>query len=531
MTIASSTIDQLQVLKELSEAQKEILTPKALEFLAFLEMKFRESRLILLEERQKKQKLIDREGAKSLTDGVPEADFEWKVGAIPADLQDRRVEITGPVDRKMVINALNSGAKVFMADFEDATSPTWENIINGQVNLKAAINGQIDFTAENGKEYKLAERHAVLKVRPRGWHLEEKHLLHQGKPVSASLVDFGLYLFHNADSLMAKGSGPYFYLPKLETHLEAKLWNEVFVQAQQYLGFPIGTIKCTVLIETITGALEMDRILFELKEHIVALNAGRWDYIFSIIKKFRNEPDFVLPDRAQVSMEVPFMKAYATKLVQVCHWRGAHAIGGMSAFIPAKDEEANRMAKDKVKADKEAEAKLGYDGTWVAHPFLVPIAEEVFSGAFSDGKVNQKDRPLPDTVISNEQLLDVSIPGSIITEKGVRTNINVAILYIESWLSGTGAAALYNLMEDAATAEISRAQLWQWIRHGCRTEEGELITKEYYAKLKAEELEKIRELIGPDKQTLHTASTLLDELVLNDDFLEFLTLPAYQYLD
>ena len=534
MTTMTTDTSPLQVTGKIPEACQGILSKEALEFLAFLETRFRDTRLLLLQRRQEVQQIIDKGYLNEVLASIPATEGSWKVASIPGDLQDRRVEITGPVDRKMVINAMNCGAKVFMADFEDATSPTWDNILSGQQNLYDAIRNQIDFTAENGKTYRLNEDHAVLKVRPRGWHLQEKHITLNGNPVSASLVDFGLFFFHNAKYLLSHGSGPYFYLPKLENHQEARLWNEVFIASQDYLKIPQGSIKTTVLVETIFGALEMDTILYELKDHIVALNAGRWDYIFSMIKKFRNDPAFILPDRAQITMSVPFMKAYATKLVQVCHRRGAHAIGGMSAFIPSKDEEANALAKQKVRTDKENEAALGYDGTWVAHPFLVEVAQEVFSAKFEEGKVHQKDKNLEDTGITDATLLDTKIPGASITEAGVRTNINVAILYIESWLSGVGAAALYNLMEDAATAEISRAQLWQWIRHKATTENGQEITREWYQMLKEEELVKIKAMLGQEKsqgKSLAQASELLDELVLSESFEEFLTLPAYRIID
>lgn len=524
---------KLQVTGKIPEAYLSILSKEALDFLMFLESKFRNKRVRLIDRRQETQKVIDDGNLEKLLSSIPNIEGDWKIGSVPNDLQDRRVEITGPVDRKMVINAMNCGAKVFMADFEDATSPTWENVISGQLNLYDAIRKQIDFKSENGKTYKLNEDHAVLKVRPRGWHLQEKHIKLNGIPVSASLVDFGLFFFHNGKYLLDHGSGPYFYLPKLENHLEARLWNEVFIAAQDYLQIPQGSIKTTVLVETIFGALEIDAILYELKAHIVALNAGRWDYIFSMIKKFRNNPAFILPDRAQITMSVPFMKAYATKLVEVCHRRGAHAIGGMSAFIPTKDEEANALAKHKVKSDKENEAALGYDGTWVAHPFLVEVAQEVFTRKFEEGKVHQKDKKIGDTRISIATLLDTGINGGTITEGGVRTNINVAILYIESWLSGVGAAALYNLMEDAATAEISRAQLWQWIQHKATTDTGQEINAQWYQMLKEEELVKIKAILGKEKsdaQTLSQASNLLDELVLSETFEEFLTLPAYQLL-
>ncbi len=534
MTVAITNNLKLQVLGEIAESYAHLLTPEAMEFLAYLELKFTEKRYSILVKRQRQQERLDNGGLEQILAEIPNVTGGWKIAGVPEDLQDRRVEITGPVDRKMVINAMNSGAKVFMADFEDASSPTWYNMISGQANLYDAVRRNIDFIADNGKAYQLNTETAVLKVRPRGWHLEEKNLQINGEPLSASLVDFGLFFFHNAEELLARGSGPYFYLPKLEGHLEARLWNEVFIAAQDYLGIAQKSIKATVLIETIFGALEMDQILFELRDHIVALNAGRWDYIFSIIKKFRNHPDFILPDRSEVSMAVPFMKAYATKLVEVCHQRGAHAIGGMSAFIPAKDEKVNEMARQRVKIDKEREAGLGYDGTWVAHPFLVDIAWDVFTQAFNEGHCNQKNKLQMCSGLEAKDLLDVRIPDSKITELGVRTNINVGILYLESWLQGVGAAALYNLMEDAATAEISRAQLWQWIKHKCTLENGRVIDPEYYKQLKLEELEKVKALIGTERgegRQLQEASGLMDKLVLGSTFTDFLTLPAYQLLD
>jgi malate synthase len=534
MTIALTDQLNIQVLGEVPASYKNILTPEALEFLAYLEMKFREKRYSILVKRQRIQERLDNGELDNILAEIPSTLGDWKVTHIPADLQDRRVEITGPVDRKMIVNALNSGARVFMADFEDASSPSWDNMISGQVNLYDAIRRQINFTTDNGKLYELNEKTAVLKVRPRGWHLEEKHMLINGEPLSASLVDFGLYFFHNAAELLKRGSGPYFYLPKLESHLEARLWNEVFEAAQEFLGIPQQTIKVTVLIETIFGALEMENILYELKDHIVALNAGRWDYIFSVIKKFRNQKDFILPDRSQVTMSVPFMKAYAGLLVETCHKRGAHAIGGMSAFIPAKEESVNQQARQKVKEDKQREASMGYDGTWVAHPFLVDIAESIFSQVFGEGNLHQKDKEFEPRNYTAKDLLDVRIEGSTVTEQGVRTNINVGILYLESWLNGVGAAALYNLMEDAATAEISRAQLWQWIKNEVETQEGQPITAEYYHKLKEEEMMKIKELLGVERsaaKTLEQASELMDKLVLSHSFIEFLTTPAYQLLD
>ncbi|HYG60120.1 MAG TPA: malate synthase A, partial [Symbiobacteriaceae bacterium] len=436
-----------------------ILTPEALAFVAELQRRFGPPREALLQRRAERQAQFD---AGLLPGFLPETqhvrDGDWQVGPIPADLQDRRVEITGPVDRKMVINALNSGAKVFMADLEDSCTPTWENVVEGQANLIDAIEGTISFANPDGRVYKLNANPATLIVRPRGWHLEERHLLVDGKPASGSLVDFGLYFFHNAKRLLAKGSGPYFYLPKTESHLEARLWNDVFVYAQEALGIPRGTIKVTVLIETIVAAFEMDEILYELREHIAGLNAGRWDYIFSVIKKFSHRPDFVLPDRAQVTMTVPFMRAYTELLVKTCHRRGAFAMGGMAAFIPnRKDPEVTENALAKVREDKTREANDGCDGTWVAHPDLVPVAMEVFDAVLGT-RPNQVERQRPEVSVTAAQLLDVAIPGGAVTEAGLRNNVSVAIQYMEAWLRGNGAVAINNLMEDAATAEISRSQ-------------------------------------------------------------------------
>ncbi|MBK6263534.1 malate synthase A [Marivirga sp. S37H4] len=457
---------------------------------------------------------------------------EWSVAPIPQDLQDRRVEITGPVDRKMIINALNSDAKVFMADFEDATSPIWQNILDGQQNLYDAIRNQIDFTAPNGKSYQLKEDRAVLKVRPRGWHLPEKHFLVNDRPISASLFDFGLYFYHNAQELLRNGSGPYFYLPKLESHEEARLWNDVFTFAQEELGVPHGTIKATVLIETITAAFEMEEIIYELKDHMAGLNAGRWDYIFSAIKVFRNDPEFILPDRSAITMSVPFMKAYANLLVKTCHKRGAHAIGGMSAFIPSKDEMANQKAFEKVKKDKTLEAEAGYDGTWVAHPGLIPPVLEVFN-PYLEGRSDQKHILREDFTVTAEELTDPDILYGLVTEKGVRMNINVALLYIESWLQGTGAAALYNLMEDAATAEISRAQLWQWYHHNVEFKNGCILNKALFLRLLNEELAAVKEYLGEkrvDTAKIDLAAILLEDLVVSEEFEDFLTLKAYPFL-
>jgi malate synthase len=501
------------------EASSEsVLTEDALMFVAGLQRRFNARREELLAVRADRQERI---AAGELPDFLAETrevrEGDWTVAPVPADLQDRRVEITGPVERKMLINALNSGARCFMADFEDANSPTWANCVEGQANLIDAIDGTIELETPD-KTYRLNDETAVLIVRPRGWHLPEKHVLVDGETVSASLFDFGLYFFHCAGRLLESGSGPYFYLPKLESHLEARLWNDVFVAAQEELGIDQGTIRATVLIETILAAFEMDEILYELRDHAAGLNAGRWDYIFSIIKKFRERPEFVLPDRAQVTMTVPFMRAYTDLLVQTCHRRGAHAMGGMAAFIPSrKDPEVNETAIAKVREDKEREAGDGFDGTWVAHPDLVPVATEVFDSVLGE-RPNQLERTREGVSVAAADLLDVRIPGSEVSEDGIRSNIGVGLRYLESWLRGVGAAAINNLMEDAATAEISRAQIWQWIRHG---------------KLDRERAQKIEdeELAGFGEGRWHDARAVFDEVALSEHFEEFLTLPAYEYLD
>lgn len=513
---------------------QEILSSEAKAFLEHLHKKFNATRKELLRKRQERaQEIASGKLPDFLTETESIRRSDWQVAPIPADLQDRRVEITGPVDKKMLINALNSGAKVFMADFEDANSPTWENCLQGQVNLRDAILRKISFVGDNGKVYQLKEKVAVLKVRPRGWHLVEKHFLIDNEPISASLFDFGLFFFHNAKNLLAQGTAPYFYLPKLESHLEARLWNEVFVEAQNYLSIPQGTIKATVLIETILAAYEMEEIIYELKDHLAGLNAGRWDYIFSVIKKLHHLPQAQFPDRSQITMQVPFMRAYAQLLVKVCHKRGAHAIGGMSAFIPSrKNEEVNKNAFAKVKADKELEASSGYDGTWVAHPDLVPIAQEVFDKVLGDNP-HQKHRLREDVHVSAEDLRNFRIEGGKITEQGLRTNINVGILYIESWLSGVGAAALYNLMEDAATAEISRAQVWQWLKTAAKLDDGRVIDKNLYEQILAEEIQKCQEYLGSERVgtgKLAQAIEIFNKLVLQDSFEEFLTIPAYELL-
>jgi malate synthase len=513
------------------EACGRVLTPEAVELVASLHRRFNPRRLELLRMRQERQVLIE-DGA--LPDFLAETEEvrrgDWRVGPCPPDLQDRRVEITGPVDAKMVINALNSGASCFMADFEDALSPTWRNVIEGQDNLQKAIRRTLDFTSAEGKRYVLAEKTAVLLVRPRGWHLVERHVTVDGEPVSASIFDFALYFFHNARELLARGSGPYFYLPKLESHLEARLWNDVFVAAQEALGIPVGTIRATVLIETILAAFEMDEILHELRDHVAGLNAGRWDYIFSLIKKLRTRDECVMPDRAQVTMAVPFMRAYCDLLVKTCHRRGAHAMGGMAAFIPSRrDPEVNRVALAKVTEDKERECGQGFDGTWVAHPDLVPIAKAVFDRHLGD-RPNQKEVTREEVDVHARDLVNCGIAGGEVTEGGIRGNVSVALQYVEAWLRGNGAVAINNLMEDAATAEISRAQLWQWIRHRARLAGGGEMTPDLYCRLRDEEVAKLKASRGADTADLERAVKLLDELVLGSKFVPFLTLPAYEML-
>jgi malate synthase len=505
-----------------------VLTPAALEFVGMLAQRFDGTRRELLAARTKRQAAI-RDGARpdflAETKAVREGD--WSVALAPDDLQDRRVEITGPVDRKMVINALNCGARVFMADFEDSNAPTWENCVTGQANMQDAIRRTISLTVPDGRTYRLNDRVATLVVRPRGWHLTEKHLLAGGQPVSASLVDFGLYFFHNAKELLARGSGPYFYLPKMEGHLEARLWNDVFCAAQDAIGVPRGTIRATVLIETILAAFEMEEILYELREHAAGLNAGRWDYIFSAIKKFAHRPDAMLPDRMQVTMTAPFMRAYTELLVKTCHRRGAHAIGGMAAFIPnRKDPVVNERALTAVRNDKQREAGDGFDGTWVAHPDLVPVALEAFDAKLGT-RPHQKDRQRDDVVADASKLLDFTVPDGKITEAGVRNDITVAIQYIESWLRGTGAVALFNLMEDAATAEIARGQLWQWRRHAAKLDDGRPMSRELYETLRDDEIGKLHRFEG---DRFADAIALVDGLVLGDGFDDFLTVKAYELI-
>jgi len=512
-----------------------VLTNEARAFVRDLHTTFDARRRELLAARAARQRQLD---AGVLPDFLaPTEDVRWgtwKVSPAPADLTDRRCEITGPTDRKMMINALNSGARVFMADFEDSNSPTWANMIEGQANLMDAVRRTISFVKEDGTEYRLDAHPATLMVRPRGWHLVERHLTVDGEPVSASLFDFGLYVFHNAHELMARGSGPYFYLPKLESHLEARLWNDVFAFAQNRLGIPIGTIRATVLIETILAAFEMEEILYELRDHSGGLNAGRWDYIFSIIKKFRNHRDAVLPDRSLITMQVPFMRAYTELLVATCHRRGAHAIGGMAAFIPARhDEEVNRNALARVREDKERESRAGCDGTWVAHPDLVPLATEVFTEVLGSAP-NQLSRTRDDVSVHSKDLLDFSAAGGSVTESGVRLNVDVAIRYLASWLTGNGAAAIYNLMEDAATAEISRSQIWQWQSNDVTTAEGSTVTADYVSRIADDETEAIREQIGEERYAVgrfDEARALFERVALAADFPEFLTLPAYEILE
>ena len=512
-----SPMTSIEVLADAGDAGTRVLTPEALAFVAHLQRKFNSTRQELLTARAERQERI---AAGELPDFLEATrsvreDPDWRVAAAPPDLVDRRVEITGPVDRKMVINALNSGARMFMADFEDSNSPTWRNCVEGQANLIDAVDRTISLDT-GAKQYSLQDQTATLLVRPRGWHLQERHLLVDGEPVSASLFDFGLYLFHCGQRQLDAGSGPYFYLPKLESHLEARLWNDVFLFAQEHVSIPRGTIRATVLIETILAAFEMEEILYELREHSAGLNAGRWDYMFSIIKKFSDRPEFVLPDRPLVTMSVPFMRAYTELLVKTCHRRGAHAIGGMAAFIPSRrDPEVNEVALTNVREDKLREAGDGFDGTWVAHPDLVPVALAVFDEVLGE-RPNQVDRQRDDVSVTAGDLLDVAATPGEVTEEGVRLNISVGIQYIASWLNGVGAAAINNLMEDAATAEISRSQIWQWVHHG-------RVSRERVLELVGEELEKL----GPGYDA---AAELFAEVALTDEFAEFLTLPAYERL-
>lgn len=513
-----------------SDVERRVLTEEAVAFLIDLENEFGWRRGQILAERQIRQLRINAgETPRFLPETADVRQSEWTIESVPDDLQDRRVEITGPVDRKMMINALNSGARVFMADFEDATSPTWSNLLEGHVNLVEAHEGTLQLETDE-KLYQLGDKTATLVVRPRGWHLDEKHFLVEGAPMSASLFDFGLYLFHGGRAALANGSGPYLYLPKLESHVEARLWNDVFVWTQARLGIPTGTIKATVLIETVLAAFEMDEILFELRDHVAGLNAGRWDYIFSVVKKFRDYPAFVLPDRTQVTMTVPFMKAYTELMVKTCHKRGAHAIGGMAAFVPnRRDREVTEMAFGAVSADKAREAAAGCDGTWVAHPDLVAVAQKEFDMVLGD-RPNQLERQRSDVHITAEELLDLDFPGEV-TMEGLRTNVAVGIQYLTAWLSGTGAAAINNLMEDVATAEIARSQIWQWVRHSISTSDGTPVT-ETLARSIAGEIVSQMEVEGhPNPEKLQAARKVFEEVALDEDFIDFLTLSAYELIN
>ena len=525
-------LENIQITGPITPEFAEILTPEAISFVATLVRAFTDRREELLQRRVQRQAEIN---AGKLPDFLPETEHvrksEWTIAPVPADLQDRRVEITGPVERKMIINALNSGAKVFMADFEDAFSPVWEGTIQGQINVRDAVNRTIEYTSPEGKPYRLNEQTATLLVRPRGWHLVEKHVLIDGKPISAGIFDFALYFFHNAKKLIENGTGPYFYLPKLENHLEARLWNDVFVLAQQELGIPQGTIKATVLIENILATFEMDEILYELREHSGGLNCGRWDYIFSAIKKFRNIPDFILPDRAQVTMTTHFMRSYSLLTIKTCHRRNAHAIGGMAAQIPIKnDPVANEEALERVRADKRREVNDGHDGTWVAHPGLVAIAMEEFDAVMKGP--NQISRKREDVHVTAADLL--KIPEGTITEAGLRNNISVSIQYLESWLRGSGCVPINNLMEDAATVEISRSQIWQWIHNPKGVlQDGRKVNIELFRELAKDEFEKIRSTLGEQqfaRRKFQTASEILDQIITDEQFIDFLTLPAYKYL-
>jgi len=523
----------IEVLAPITTEFAQILTPEAIAFVAKLHRALNARRLELLERRKTRQAEID---AGRLPDFLPETqhirDGEWRVAPVPADLQDRRVEITGPTDRKMVINALNSGANMFMADFEDSSTPTWENQIRGQINMRDALAGTISFANPDGKQYRLNDKVATLLVRPRGWHLEEKHLKVDGQFVSGGLFDFGLYFFHNAADRVKRKSGIYLYLPKMESHLEARLWNDAFVFAQDTLGVPHGTVKATVLIETILASFEMEEILYELRNHSAGLNCGRWDYIFSCIKKFKKQPDFILADRGLVTMTSPFMRSYSLLLIKTCHKRGTFAMGGMAAQIPIKnDAAANDAALAKVRADKSREATDGHDGTWVAHPGLVPIAKEEFDKVMKTP--NQIARQRDDVKVAAKDLIDFQPKGPI-TEGGLRININIGIQYMGAWLAGTGCVPIFNLMEDAATAEISRAQIWHWIRSPKGVlDDGRKITRELFSSLVPQELGKVKEMLGDkgwNAGRYEEGAKMFEQLTLAEDFADFLTLPAYDWI-
>ncbi len=522
----------IEIRGSVTEPYAEILTPEVLRFLAKMARLFEPTRQELLQARVvRQQELDDGRHPNFLHETAAIRERDWRVAPIPDDLQDRRVEITGPVDRKMIINALNCGANVFMADFEDANSPTWSNNVLGHVNLRDAVRKTISFTNPDGKEYRLGDKLATLLVRPRGWHLVEKHVLVDGQPISGSLFDFGLYFFHNAAALLERGTGPYFYLPKLESHLEARLWNDVFHFAQEELGVPHGSVRATVLIETILAAFEMDEILYELRDHSAGLNCGRWDYIFSFIKKFRNDPAFVLPNRIQVGMDRHFLNSYVELLIQTCHRRGIHAMGGMAAQIPIRrDPDANEKAVQKVRDDKLREVKAGHDGTWVAHPGLVSVAKDIFDADMTSA--NQIERMTQDVHITPQDLL--TIPQGDITEEGLRINVDVGIQYLESWLRGSGCVPIYDLMEDAATAEISRSQVWQWVKHGAKMNDGRAVTADLVRKTIPEELDKLRGLVGDErfeKGKYELASQLFEDMMTRSDYTEFLTLVAYDHID
>jgi malate synthase len=533
----TTTTEGVEVRGAAHDRFDEILTPSALGFVAALHREFDPRRRELLARREDRQAELDAGGTLDFLTGTADVrEGDWRVRPAPAPLQRRRVEITGPsAPPKMVVNALNSGADGFMADFEDSLSPTWRNLIGGQLNLRDAIDRNLDFSVD-GKDYRLDEETATLLVRPRGWHLNERHVTVDDEPVAGALLDFGLYFFHNAKRLLDRGAGPYFYLPKMESHREARLWNDVFCWAQDAIGLARGTIKATVLIETIPAAFEMDEILFELRDHSAGLNAGRWDYIFSMIKCFHGREDKVLPDRNAVTMTVPFMRAYTELLVRTCHSRGAHAMGGMAAFLPSRtDSEANEKATAKVREDKAREAGDGFDGTWVAHPDFVAPAMEQFDKVLGD-RPNQVERQRDDVDVTAEQLLDAASAGDQVTEAGLRNDVNVGIQYISSWLRGNGAAGIYGLMEDAATAEIARSQVWQWLHHGRRLEDGTTITRELVERIEVEELERIRKEISDDEWFLtqgrpDLSRRLFEQVALSDDFRPFLTEPAYEELE
>jgi malate synthase len=531
MSRESTVVPGVTTTTKLTDAASRVLTRDALDFLATLHRRFEPRRRELLGRRVDRQREID---AGQLPDFLPETreirSGAWTVAPIPPDLSDRRVEITGPVERKLVINALNSGANVFMADFEDSNAPTWFNNLTGQINLSDAICGEINYVNPAGKEYRLNRHTAVLMARPRGWHMVERHLLVDGEPISASLFDFGLYFFHNAKALVAKASAPYFYLPKMQSHLEARLWNDVFVASQAHVGLAQGTIRATALIETILAAFEMEEILYELREHSAGLNCGRWDYIFSFYKVLKEHPRFVLPDRAQVTMDRAFLKAYVERLIQTCHKRGIHAMGGMAAQIPIKDDpSANEAALEKVRRDKLREVTAGHDGTWVAHPGLVSVAKQVFDSHMPGA--NQIHLRRQEVTVSASDMLEV--PTGAITETGLRLNVDVGLQYLESWLRGDGCVPIHHLMEDAATAEISRTQVWQWLRHGSQLADGTTVTRSLVESTLASQLDQLRQAVGAERYErgkYRDAAQLLAQLMLDVQLKEFLTLEAYRYL-